>query len=56
MDAIAISTENAPPASERHTAVWTGKEMVIIGGYDNATQSTVASIRAYDPRTNLWRI
>ncbi len=55
MDAVAVNTLDAAPASERHTALWTGKEMVVIGGYDLATQSSIASIKAYDPRSNSWR-
>ncbi|MES2746265.1 MAG: hypothetical protein V4655_12615 [Bdellovibrionota bacterium] len=58
MDAVSIGLENAPEASERHTAVWTGKEMIIIGGLivGDTTSTSLATIRAYDPRTNLWRI
>lgn len=55
MDASPVSLTNAPQGTERHTAVWTGKEMVVIGGYDDATQTSVASLKVYDPRSDLWR-
>ena len=32
----ATSTTNAPAARYDHTAVWTGSEMIVWGGYDNA--------------------
>ncbi len=34
----ATSTANAPFAREDHTAVWTGSEMIVWGGYNNAAQ------------------
>jgi hypothetical protein len=39
-----------------HAAVWTGTEMVIWGGYTNATGSiTINDGAAYNPATNRWR-
>ena len=32
---IATSTTNAPDGRVRHTAVWTGSEMIVWGGYDS---------------------
>lgn len=55
MDASPVSLTEAPIGTERHTAVWTGKEMLVIGGLDNSTQQSVASIKAYDPRQDSWR-
>jgi hypothetical protein len=55
MDAVALGLTNAPVGTERHTSVWTGKEMIVIGGYEDATQTSLQSIRAYDPRSDSWR-
>ncbi len=48
-------------ARSGHTAVWTGSEMVVIGGFsDRANQSPtgsfLASAGAYNPATNTWRL
>jgi hypothetical protein len=45
---IATSTTNAPDARYRHTAVWTGSEMIIWGGLGNTGGR-------YSPSTDLWR-
>jgi hypothetical protein len=46
--------QSAPPtARTRHSAVWTGREMIVWGGYERRrTRRTGA---AYDPRTDRWR-
>ena len=31
---IRVSTDKAPAARESHTAVWTGSEMIVCGGFD----------------------
>lgn len=54
-DAIPLSLEQAPPASMRHASVWTGTEMIVIGGYQNETQESLASAGAYDPARESWR-
>jgi len=41
------STTNAPSARVRHTAVWTGSEMIIWGGSDNTGSK-------YNPSTDSW--
>ncbi len=46
------STTNAPSARTYHTAVWTGTEMIIWGGY-NAGGQTNSGAR-YNPATNTW--
>ena len=33
----ALQTNGAPPARYLHTAVWTGREMIIFGGYDTVS-------------------
>jgi N-acetylneuraminic acid mutarotase len=46
------STSNAPTGRERHTAVWTGSEMLVWGGYDG--DYAVNSGGRYDPATDTW--
>lgn len=43
------STQSAPSARHRHTAVWTGQQMLIWGGYYDAFQGG-----RYDPATDTW--
>src|SRR5690606_26383253 len=37
-----------------HTAVWTGTEMLIWGGYDGAGGNTLNNGARYNPSTNVW--
>src|SRR5215469_831603 len=48
----AASTTNAPTGRWHHTAVWTGSEMVVWGGYDG--NSDVNTGGRYDPGTDGW--
>ena len=48
-----ISSVNAPLARERHAAVWTGSEMVIIAGKGGA--GGLSDAHAYDPVSDHWR-
>ena len=48
----ATSTTNAPTARDFHTAVWTGSEMIVWGGYDGNT--VVNSGGRYNPITDSW--
>ncbi|MCC6751245.1 MAG: hypothetical protein IT371_26570 [Deltaproteobacteria bacterium] len=41
---------------EAHTAVWTGKEMVVWGGYNNKTKTWLGDGARYDPATNQWKL
>jgi N-acetylneuraminic acid mutarotase len=50
-DWIATSLDNAPTARQGHEAVWTGREMIIWGGFD--VQPTNTGGR-YDPLTDSW--
>jgi hypothetical protein len=58
----ATSTTNAPSARPGHTAVWTGSEMIVWGGYNlrqigGATQidgSTLNTGGRYNPSTDSW--
>ena len=48
-----ISTINEPLSTDSHTAVWTGTEMIIWGGYD--LNGELNSGKIYNPTTNQWR-
>ena len=45
------SLTNAPAARYRHTAVWTGSEMIVWGGYVNGIVNTGGR---YNPSTDSW--
>ena len=44
---VPTSTNNAPNAGYKHTAVWTGDRMIVWGGYENTGG-------VYDPATDSW--
>jgi N-acetylneuraminic acid mutarotase len=44
---------NAPRGRLNHTAVWTGTEMIVWGGYDTDGKSLTSGGR-YNPRTDTW--
>jgi N-acetylneuraminic acid mutarotase len=48
----AINKSRAPSGRTQHTAVWTGREMVVWGG---TAKSSVNSGGRYDPATDRWR-
>ncbi|PYJ31882.1 MAG: galactose oxidase, partial [Verrucomicrobia bacterium] len=48
----ATSTTGAPAARLRHTAVWTGTEMIVWGGTDNSSFLNTGG--RYNPGTNSW--
>ena len=54
----ATSTINAPAARASHTAVWTGSEMIVWGGYFVSLFNTVPVLLntggRYNPSTNSW--
>jgi N-acetylneuraminic acid mutarotase len=45
------SIANAPEGRASHTAVWTGTEMIVWGGYNPGVLNTGGR---YDPNTNSW--
>src|SRR5439155_10178393 len=45
----ATSTSNAPTARDGHTAVWTGSQMIVWGGY-----SLLNTGGRYNPDTDSW--
>src|SRR5437879_9965258 len=51
---IATSTTNAPEARYLHTAVWTGSEMIVWGGYGATSGTYVKTGGRYNPTTNSW--
>jgi N-acetylneuraminic acid mutarotase len=48
----ATSTANAPTARESHTAVWTGSEMIVWGGYDGSNSLNTGG--TYNPSGDSW--
>jgi hypothetical protein len=46
-----VAASNAPAVRYEHTAVWTGSEMVIWGGFGG---SWIASGSAFNPNTESW--
>ncbi|UCF81106.1 MAG: hypothetical protein JSV08_01400 [Acidobacteriota bacterium] len=49
---MATSTASAPTAREYHTAVWTGNEMIVWGGYDGTASLDTGG--RYQPSTDSW--
>jgi N-acetylneuraminic acid mutarotase len=50
-----ISTTDPDALRTRHTAVWTGAEMVVWGGAGDGSASTATNTgRLYDPATDSW--
>ena len=50
---IGLATDNAPSAREKHAVVWTGSEMVVIGG--EGVSGALEDSHAYNPATDTWR-
>jgi N-acetylneuraminic acid mutarotase len=48
-----VSSTNAPAARSAHSAIWTGTEMIIWGGY-NAGTFPYNDGKRYNPATNTW--
>ena len=50
--------EDIPDGRAAHTAVWTGTEMLIWGGYTESNSNTQNAVRGnrYDPLTDTWRM
>jgi N-acetylneuraminic acid mutarotase len=48
------STTGAPSGRHRHTAVWTGEEMVVWGGHGVAYPHHLDTGGRYDPVTDTW--
>jgi hypothetical protein len=50
---IPVSSIHAPPNRFDHAAVWTGSEMLVLGGANLA--GDLSDSAAYDPATGEWR-
>jgi N-acetylneuraminic acid mutarotase len=50
----ATSTTNAPAGRYLHTAVWTGNEMIVWGGYDYVHNLYFNTGGRYNPTTDSW--
>ena len=50
----ATSTTNAPTGRQVHTAVWTGSEMIVWGGYADASPFGFNTGGRYNPSTDTW--
>ncbi|HOX08123.1 MAG TPA: C10 family peptidase, partial [Planctomycetota bacterium] len=48
-----VSTTGAPSGRRRHSAAWTGSEMIVWGGWD-LTNSYLADGYRYNPVTDAW--
>ena len=48
----ATSTTNAPAARQEHTAVWTGSEMIVWGGFNRNSSFNTGG--RYNPSTDSW--
>src|SRR5882724_5425304 len=48
----ATTTSNAPTGRELHTAVWTGSEMIVWGGFDGSVDVNTGG--RYNPSTDSW--
>jgi N-acetylneuraminic acid mutarotase len=51
-DWIDTTTTNAPTARQLHTAIWTGSEMIVWGGWDGFDDVNTGG--RYDPLTDTW--
>ncbi len=50
----ATSINNVPEARERHTAVWTGSEMIVWGGFNEFNFEDLNTGGRYNPNTDSW--
>ena len=50
-----MSTEGAPRARTGHSAIWTGQEVVIWGGFNGYVREFYSDGARYDPATDRWR-
>lgn len=51
----ALSTDNAPAPRNAHTAVWTGKTMIVWGGEVDAVPAQTNTGAIYDPAAKTWK-
>lgn len=53
-DWLPTSETDGPSRRWQHSAVWTGKEMIIYGGKTNKQSTILNSGYKYNPKTNQW--
>src|ERR1035441_9818208 len=51
-----VPAGNAPAARYLHTAVWTGSEMIVWGGYNNFVGGYLSSGARFNPTANSWAV
>ena len=51
---VPMSTNSAPAGRFYYTAVWTGSEMIVWGGYNDGTGNTVNTGGRYNPASDSW--
>jgi N-acetylneuraminic acid mutarotase len=49
-----MSTDGAPSRRRRHTAIWTGSELIIWGGVGSDVRSPFGNGARYNPVTDTW--
>lgn len=66
MDSTPLGLTNAPAQSQKHSAVWTGETMVVVGGYQEEYNiyptkdspmippAQLNSVTSYDPVKGVW--
>ena len=54
MDSIPIGLSNSPGSSQKHSAVWTGDRMIVIGGFRDEIPAYLNTAYSYDPATSQW--
>jgi len=50
----ATTTNNVPEGRENHTAVWTGTEMIVWGGFNEESFESLNTGGRYNPNTDSW--
>ena len=50
----ATNTTSAPVGRDQHTAVWTGNEMIVWGGFNFSQGGQLNTGGRYDPITDSW--
>ncbi|PYT07019.1 MAG: hypothetical protein DMF49_09475 [Acidobacteria bacterium] len=53
-DAWLLTSTSGVAERSRHTAVWTGAEMIVWGGHDESTGASLDSGQRYDPSADSW--
>lgn len=54
MDSTPLGLTNAPVSSQKHSSVWTGDRMIVVGGFQDETTSYLKSVSAYNPAQGTW--